>query len=295
MKKKRGAVRKMDVSEAQRVVRMHEAARELEEAKRDVAIRMEAGLTTEPTGTSDTEIGSIIAAGMTPQQAAGEIRRIFNDFMNALAEYVFHPAHRKRFFPDQKAVYLVGLLKGAGYTMQAAAAMDIFKDRVKQKQGGKMPTITEKTGLFGKTTSRPMKLGEIVNRFEIEEHLPPEDIPSLTGFVGTQRGLLDYVRASLFDEEEIRDPIKRNQRKQLTAFLKGAKLLDPATDDRQEKVVVACLLTPEAYQPKSMDDIERILRFRGLLSKGTQYLRRRIKALEAAQAAENTTNHDNSE
>nr|HPO08983.1 hypothetical protein [bacterium] len=191
--------------------------------------------------------------------------------------------------------YLVGLLKGAGYSMQAAAAMDIFKDRVKQKQGGKMPSITEKTGLFGKTTSRPMKLGEIVNRFEVEENLPPEDLQSLTGYAGTQRGLLDYVRASLFDEEEIRDPIKRNQRKQLTAFLKGAKLLNPATNDRQEKVVVACLLTPDTYQPKSMEDIDRILRFRGLLSKGTQYLKQRVEALEAAQAAEATADEDASE
>jgi len=69
MKKKSEAMRKMDASEAQRVVRMHEAARELEEAKRDVAIRMEAGLTVEPTGMADTEIGSIIAAGMSPKQA----------------------------------------------------------------------------------------------------------------------------------------------------------------------------------------------------------------------------------
>ncbi|MFH1741782.1 MAG: hypothetical protein ABIH23_22485 [bacterium] len=278
MKKKLGGRAKVDVGEAQRVVARHEAARALEDVKRDVASRMESGEVALPSPNQDTEIGSIIAAGQNPEEIWRQVSQMFGKFLDVLGEFAFSWEQRRRFFPDRKVIHLVGLLKGAGYTMQAAGAMDIFKDRVKKLQGGKMPNISVKTGLFSKTT-RPMNLAEIAHRFEVEENLPAEDLQGLTGYPGTQRGLLEYVRASLLDDEEVRDMMKRAQRKQLLLFFKGAKLLDAASSDKREKVVLACLVPPDAYQPKSRNDPESLLRYRGLLTKATLFLHQKLDEL----------------
>lgn len=284
MKKKRAGRSKVEqLAEAQEVVAMRQAARELEESKREVASHLESGETAleqEHPGAGEVlPIGSILAAGQTDQQVWTQVNETFKEFFNALGNYVFSLEHRQHYFPERKVTYLVGLLKGAGYTMQSVAAMDIFKDRVKQLQGGQMPKITEKTGLFSKSITRPMTLSEIAQNFEIEENLPTGEVQSLTRYAGTQRGLLDYIRSSLLDEdEEILNPLKSAQRKQLARFLKGLGLLDLKTKDRREKVIIACLLTPDLYQPKSPDDMEHLPRFRSLIKKGILFLQERIEA-----------------
>ncbi len=285
MKKKTSAKRKLDTDEAQRRVAMHAAAHELDQVKRDMLASQQGGAAVDggpATGNIDGPIESIVAAGKSNEDIWKDVSKLFNDFLDELGNYVFGWEMKARYFQNRKITRLVGLLKAAGYSLEANAVLDIHKNRVKHANGGKMPTVTEKAGLFSKSTTRPMKVGEIANKFEIEEDLSAEELRGLTGYPGTQRGVLEYVRSAMMDGDEIRDPIKRAPRKQLATFLKGAGLLDLQSKDPREKTVAASLLTPDDYQPKSNLDTDRLLRFRGLLTKTVQFLKEKNQESEKA-------------
>ncbi len=281
MKKKPNPSRKVDTHEAQRRVAMHAAAHELDQVKREMLANREGAVDDGGPlpGAMDGPVESIVAAGKSGEEIWKDTSKQFNDFLDELGNFAFSWDLKGQYFKDNKITWLVGLLKGAGYTLEANAVLDIHKNRVKQSNGGKMPTVTEKAGLFAKSVTRPMKVGEIAHKFEVTVDLPPDELRALTGYPGTQRGILEYVRSALIDSEDIRDPIKKAQRKHLAMFLKGAGLLDLQTKDNREKMVVACLLTPQDYQPKSQNDTDRLLRFRGLLSKGVQFLKQRNEEL----------------
>ena len=89
-------------------------------------------------------------------------------FLQMVQEYAFSPALVELYFTNNK-IKLITILKSARMNVLAVTILNMFKERVKILHGNKLPTIKEKSGMFGKTSERAMKVEEIASRFEVEE------------------------------------------------------------------------------------------------------------------------------
>lgn len=206
----------------------------------------------------------------------------YHQLLNSIGDYAFAPELRKFYFRDNKINTFLSILHKSGLVLQVRNMMDIFKDRVKQRNGGSLPTIKEKAGLFSKTVTRPMKLEEIASNYDIEEVLPPGVERPLT-ICGTQEGLLNYLRNILLDDEDVRDLAKRNPRKTVAQFLKAAGLINFQTINPDEKCLIACLITPESLQPRPNSNRESLMKFRSIIKKGKKWLEERIETIKKNQ------------
>lgn len=237
-------------------------------------------------GSQDYEIESLGSIGKSDDELVESLQENLTEFLDAVGEYAFSSSQAPRYFPGNKLVALIKAMKSAGLEMESRYVMDIFKTRVKDRSGGKVPTIKERKGLLGGTTERMMKPEEIAMKFDVEVDMPKtgDDIVPLTA-VGTQKGIMKHLNDTLLQNEEIVDPFKKGPRKALAKFLQAVKLLNPSTDNPNEKMYVAALLTPDSIQPKSSGDKDQIEKLSALFKKGTKFLSSKLEKAKSAQSA----------
>ena len=223
-------------------------------------------------GAHDYAIESLATIGKSDNELCGGLQDNLNEFLNKVGEYAFSSSQTARYFPGGKLLALIKAMKSAGLEMESRYIMDIFKTRVKERNGGKVPTVKERKSLLGGTTERMMKPVEIIQQYDVEPDLPAgTEVAPLTA-VGTQKGILKHLNDSLLQNEEILDPFKKAPRKTAAKFLQAVKLLNSSTEDPSEKMFVASLLTPDSIQPKSSGDKEQIEKLSAILKKGTKWL-----------------------
>lgn len=237
-------------------------------------------------GGADYEIESLATIGKSDNELVKALQENLNEFLEKVGEYAFDNSQAARYFPGNKLLALVKAMKSAGLELESRYVMDIFKTRVKERNGGKMPTIKERKGLLGGTAERMMKPEEIVQKYDIEKDMQrsSNDVAPLTA-VGTQKGIMKHLNDSLLQNEEILDPFKKGPRKTVAKFLQAVKLLNPSTANPNEKMFVAALLTPDSIQPKSSGDKEQIEKLSAIFKKGTKYLSSKLEKSEKAKAA----------
>ncbi|MGI6455059.1 MAG: hypothetical protein ACOX5R_05485 [bacterium] len=219
--------------------------------------------------------------GLSSEDIYANTVREMESFLQMVQEYAFSPALVELYFTNNKIVKLITILKSARMNVLAVTILNMFKERVKILHGNKLPTIKEKSGMFGKTSERAMKVEEIASRFEVEEDFPPDETPPLTP-TGTKKGIITVLIEDLFYNEEVKDPTRRRARKSLAQFLIAAKLVNPNTNDVGEKQFLGCLLTPNVLQPRNTEDIDRLVKFTALLKMGRRWLemKQKIKPVE---------------
>lgn len=237
-------------------------------------------------GSHDFEIESLSTIGKSDTELSSGLLANLKEFLDKTGEFAFGSSQAPRYFPGGKLLALIKAMKSAGLEMESRYVMDIFKTRVKERSGGKVPTIKERKGLLGGTTERMMKPEEIIMQFDVEMDLPPStDMAPLTA-VGTQKGIIKYLNDTLLQNEEILDPFKKAPRKSAAKFLQAVKILNPATEDPSEKMFVASFLTPDSIQPKSSADKEQIEKLSSILKKGTKWLQMKLEKADKAKSAD---------
>ncbi len=279
-KNKTAANSKISKEELDKRLALGDAAREIERMKRGMV--SDSGSGTVAAG-KDVPLQSLSHIGKNSDQIFKDLKQELDTFLSKLGEYAFSPDSKNRYFPNAKIKRLVDLMKKANMELEARYIMDIFKDRVKQLNGGKLPTVKVKSGLFGKVTERQMKPEEIAARFEIEENYPSGETPPLN-VVGTQNSLLNHLYDMLLNNDDIVDPLKKGPRKTVARFLQVFGLMNPSTKDPKEKYFVASLLTPEKIQPQSLQDIERMTKLTTIFRKGTEWLTEQVSKSDQTPA-----------
>ncbi len=282
--------KKISKEEVEKRLAMNKTTAELEKIKKEMKAASIEGkdesFTPDPTA---FPLQSLHSAGRNQEDAYWEAVKEWNNFLKLLSEYIFGGDRWQSFFPNNKINYLITALKRAKMEMLAFSIMDIFKSRVKQRNGNKIPTIKEKSGIFGKTTTRYMKPEEIAKKYEIEDDIPNDDDKPLT-IVGTKNGIIKYLQETLFENEEVQDPIKKGPRKSIAYFLQSVKLVDTQTQDTEERQFLACLLTPEKLMPKNRDDVDGLTRLTSLFKKGNHWLEKKINEQQANHSASDKEN-----
>lgn len=270
---------KITQEEIQQRLSIIKTAEQLDNVKRDMETSAK-GASTLPSGHVPLE--NLSGAGQNGDAIFRSLAADYKELLDALGNYAFAPELRQYYFRHNKIVSFLAILKKAGLTLQVRSMMDIFKDRVKQRNGGNLPTIKEKVGLFGKTVSRPMKIEEIASKFEVEIDLPPGTDRPLT-VCGTQNGLLNHLRTIVLEDEDVQDLSKRNARKNIARFLKAVGLLNLHTENQGEKCLIACLITPDSLQPRSAEDRDQLMKFQSIMKKGKKWLNDRMEAIKKSQ------------
>lgn len=266
MQKKTSDKYKISQEEVQERLKRMQAAKDLERAKHD----METGVTTTKKSPSSIAIENLMGVGESEDSIYEECRKDLYDFINQLASFTLGPDKAPQLFPNDKIANLVNILRKSRMELEARSLMDIFKDRVKFLNGGKLPKIKEKQGMFGKTVARPMRIEEIAAKFKIEDRLPPDDEGKL-GDKGTKEGLMNHLQKILFDNDDILDISKSGPRKAIAQFLDASGIIDLRTNDPEQKYFNAFLLTPDSMQPANKADKERLVKFRAVLKKAKKW------------------------
>jgi len=271
-------------SELKKRMAMRESTEELERVKREMSQSKNDKNAQTASTDSNAPLQNIQTAGRSGQDLYMEVCKELNNFLKNLGAYAFSPSERKRYFPGDKITYVIGLLRGIKWELGARYVLNMFADRVKQLHGGTVPAIKVKKGFFGRTVERPMNPDEIAARFTIEEDFPAAEVKPL-GAAATQMGLLMHLEEVLLHNEDILNPLKKGSRKTVAMFLNAVGLVNPSTSDKEEKLFVACLLTPESFQPKSNTDADRLTKLLALLKKGKKWLERKIAVSNSSAAA----------
>lgn len=209
-----------------------------------------------------------------------ELKNILED-VNA---YAFSHERMDRYFPKDKIINFIRILKKAKMEMECRIAMDLFRTRVKERNGGKIPTVTERQGIFGKVVKRTMRPEEIASKYTIEDDLPASEA-SLTGKGGTKMGLMSQIASRLLDNEEVLDPVKAGPRKLIGNFLEAAGLIKLDTPNQEQKYFIACFYTPEKLRPNSRTDKQGLIKFQAILKRGRKWLKEQSEKLQNANAA----------
>jgi hypothetical protein len=269
--------------ELQKRVAVRENLKDVDKIKREL---QRAGDIDGLSGGGDFEIESLATIGKSDNELVSALQENLNEFLEKIGEYAFDNSQMVRYFPGNKLVALIKAMKSAGLELESRYVMDIFKTRVKDRNGGKVPTIKERKSLLGGTTERMMKPEEIILKYDVEVDIPKtgDELVSLTA-VGTQKGIMKHLNDSLLQNEEVLDPFKKGPRKVVAKFLQAVKLLNPATDNPNEKMFVASLLTPESIQPKSSGDKAQIEKLSAIFKKGTKFLSAKMDKSEKAKTA----------
>jgi len=273
--------KKLSKEEVEKRLAMNRAASDLDKVKKEMRASNinENGVKNKATNNADLPLQSLNTIGRSPDEIYVEALQEWQELLKLIGEYTFSADHRKLFFPNNKITNLVVALKRAKLDMVAFNVMDIFKTRVKQRNGNKIPTIKEKAGLFGKTTVRQMKPEEIAKKYEIEDNIPEAEDQPLTN-VGTKKGIMNYLQETLLENEEIQDPMKKGARKPVAYFLQTMKLIDSQTKDPGERQFLACLLTPEKFMPRNREDVDGLSRLTALFKKGKKWLETKMNEQE---------------
>ncbi len=283
MKNKQNSKSTITQEDIQKRLEMASASDELKKIRKDMET---SPLTFTESSSEAIPLESLSGVGQSDEQVYKDTCKVLSEFLEKVSEVYFCRELKSRYFHNSKIVTLVKWLKSARLEMEARSMMDIFKDRVKQKNAGKMPVLKIKASMFGKATERIMKVEEIAKKFELEDDLPADSVKPINGVHGTKNGLLRHLQALLLENEEVTDPIKKNPRKSVGLFLKAAGLIKTETDDPKEKVFLACFFTPDSIQPKSKTDKENLTKLRSILNKGISYLNAKLNARETAQKQE---------
>ncbi len=279
MQKKSASKSKISQDEINQRLKMIKAVEDIESVKRD----MSSGVSSKSaTSTTPFSLQSLSGVGESDSEIFISVTSEYKELLQTIGNYAFAPELRPVYFKNNKIKSLLTILKLAGMTLQVRSVMDIFKDRVKQVNGGTIPTVTEKSGLFGKAVKRAMKIEEIASKFDVEVDIPPGADRPLTA-CGTQVGLLNHIREIVLEEEDVCNLLKKNARKSVARYLKAAGLLNFQTTNPDEKCLIATLVTPDAIQPKSPEDKDVLIKFRNILRKGKKWLDSRIEILQKGQ------------
>ncbi len=276
---------KITKEDIEKRVALGNAAREIEKMKRGMPTSD--SFSSPTTSTKNVPLQSLTQVGKSEEDIFKEVQDSLSVFLDKLGQYAFSFNEKQRYFPNSKIKYLVELLKAADMELEARYIMDVFKNRVKQLNGGKIPKIKEKTGLFGKVTERTMRTEEIAVKYKIEEDFP-EGESSPLNVAGTQSSILNHLYQMFLQNDDIQNPLKKAPRKMLAKFLQAAGLINPSTNDPRERYFVACLLTPNKIQPQNVKDSEQLVKYQMILRKGIEWLDEKLapKQEEASTPAE---------
>lgn len=274
----------VDKKELEQQLAKSQTKDDLEKMKREMAENAELHTAHRP-DPSSVPMEDLRSVGQSEQQVYDETCKELYTFLQKIGDYAFSSEQRKKYFPNNKLLKFFSLLKKSGLELQARSAVDMFKTRLKERNGGKMPVKTEKKGFFGKAAERPYKLEEILKECDLEVSLPESDVKPL-GAHGTQVGLMKYAQEVLLENEEIQDPLKKTPRKTLTKFLQVAGLLNAKPASDAERFFVACLVTPDSVVPKSKTDRDNLTKYRAILKKGHAWLDKKLEQQNAQQDSE---------
>lgn len=284
MQKKISEKYKISQEEIQERLKRMQSAKDLERVKHD----METGVKTTKHSPSSIAIENLMGVGESEDSIYEECRKELFDFINQLSNFTLSPDKAPQLFPNDKIANIVNILRKARMELEARSMMDIFKDRVKFLNDGKLPKIKEKTGMFGKTVARPMRIEEIAAKFKVENRLPPDDVGKL-GENGTKEGLMNHLQKILFGNDDVFDVTKSAPRKAIAQFLDASGIINLRTNDPEQKYFNAILLTPDSMQPINRADKDRLVKFRAVLKKGKKWFEAyQKKAEEQAKQAEAT-------
>ncbi len=277
--KKKSTNSSISKEEFQKRLQMRDAADQLDRMRKDMDTSPQQ-FSGKPNEMAPIE--SLSGIGESEETIYEEVVKILQDLMDKIGSYAFTSEQYPRYFPNSKIISLVRMMRSAGLELEARTIMDIFKDRVKARQGGKLPVIKVKEGMFSKATQRNMKPEEIAKKFDVEDSLPPDEVEPL-GAHGTKKGLLRYLQSIFLESDESTDPMKKVVRKSLGLFLKEAGLLNFKTKNSNENYFAASLVTPDSLQPKSRNDKESLVKYRSVLNKGIKFLDEKLKATTQEQ------------
>ena len=261
---------------------MIKAADDLAVVKRDMA---SGGSSKAAVSTDPVPLQSLSGVGESDSEIFISVAEEYKELLETIGNYAFASELRPIYFKDNKIKSLLTILKRAGMTLQVRSVMDIFKDRIKVANGGTIPTVTEKSGLFGKASKRAMKIEEIASKFDVEIDIPPGADRPLTA-CGTQIGLLSHIREIVLDDEDVNNLLKKNARKSVARYLKAVGLLNFQTSNADEKCLIATLVTPDTIQPKTPEDKDALVKFRNILRKGKKWLDSKIEILQKGPETE---------
>ena len=196
--------------------------------------------------------------GLSSEDIYANTVREMESFLQMVQEYAFSPALVELYFTNNKIVKLITILKSARMNVLAVTILNMFKERVKILHGNKLPTIKEKSGMFGKTSERAMKVEEIASRFEVEEDFPPDETPPLTP-TGTKKGIITVLIEDLFYKK-----LRSTRRAHVLAqFLIAAKLVN-RTRMMWERSGFWAVCSRRTLQPRNTEDIDRLVIHRAL-------------------------------
>ncbi len=280
MQKKTNSKYQVSQEEVKDRLKRMQAAKDLERAKHD----METGVKTTGPSKASLEIENLMGVGESEDSIYEECRKDIFDLVNKVCNFALGLDKTATLFPKDKIANIVNILRRCHLELEARSVMDIFKDRVKFKNNGKLPTIKEKQGMFGKTVARQMKIEEIAAKFTIEDKLPPDDVGKL-GEKGTKEGILMHLQKVIFDNEDAYNPLKSGQRKMMAHFLDASGTINLRSKDPEQKYFNAFLLTPDSMQPASKADKDRLVKLRGVVKKASKWFDDYLK--KAEQQAKN--------
>lgn len=268
-------------SRLQNVKHMQDLERVHQEMKSGTASSSNASFD-QPSGTAPTSGApeDLRLIGREEDELYQEVTDELNSLLEKAGELAFSSDRKETYFPDDKILGLLRVLKKSRLEMECRIVMDSFKSRVKEKNGGKVPKISERQGIFGKSVERLMKPEEIARKYTIEDDLPPNDENAKAKY-GTKNGLLNLLSERLLQNDEVVDPIKHGARKPIGLFLEALGVFNLQSNDKEEKLFIACFYTPEQLRPGSRNDKERLVKFRSILSRGNKWAEKKIEEMRS--------------
>ena len=136
---------KIDQAEVEKRLQMGKAADELNKMKQEMA---SANRAITISSTEDVPLENLSTVGMGDDEIYLNLCRSLQEFLEKLGEYAFSPSEMRRYFPNSKIKFIIGILKAIGMELEARYLMDVFKDRVKQTQWRQTPHDQSQAGAF---------------------------------------------------------------------------------------------------------------------------------------------------
>jgi hypothetical protein len=278
------ATQEINQEDLRKRAQQHKAADELGRMKKEIAESSKSASSTSSFSANDEPLRDLTSIGQTDIQVYNDVCQDHKNFIQLIEDYALSLANKERYFPNNKVHRFIALMKKTGLELQARSAIDMFKSRVKERNGGQIPTKKEKKGIFGKLVERPFTPEELIREYDIEPNIPSSETAPL-GAHGTQTGLLKYVAEVLLHNEDIGDPLKKAPRKTVARFLQASGLMSKSPSG-DEKYFAACLVTPDSLLPKSKQDREQLKKYKAILKKGSKWLEDRIQLLNQTQSTD---------
>lgn len=264
-----------------RISRM-EQMKQLEKMQSDMKNNVKSG---KPSSGSpqDVKIEDLRSINEKEEEVYEEVVQEWRKFLELVDIYLFSDARMGHYFPNNKITHLVKVFKRAHMELESRWIMDMFKSRVKEKNGGKVPTVSEKQGLFAKEVKRPLKVEEIAAKFEIEDDFPGGSDSYTRN--GTKKGMMEKIAERFLQNDDVMDPLKAGPRKVAGMFIEAAGLMSPKSQDQEEKYFVAVFYTPDKIRPRSRTDRDNLVKFRTILKKAAHWVEQKNNELSSGDTA----------